>query len=107
MRPDEKLAPRQRALDLLSRMTLREKVGQLTQRLYGFRVYERHGQEIALVEEFRREEVEADLSVVWGPCTACTGRTPGQERTLPPAWMGRWLPRPAIRSSGMCWSIPA
>ena len=43
---DEKLAPRQRALDLLSRMTLREKVGQLTQRLYGFRVYERHGPKI-------------------------------------------------------------
>lgn len=52
---DQKLPPRQRALDLLSRMTLREKVGQLTQRLYGFHVYERRGQEIVLVEEFQRE----------------------------------------------------
>ena len=64
---DEKLAPRQRALDLLSRMTLREKVGQLTQRLYGFRVYERHGQEIALVEEFRQEvERYSGLGTLYG-----------------------------------------
>ena len=64
---DEKLAPRQRALDLLSRMTLREKVGQLTQRLYGFRVYERHGQEIALVEEFRQEvERSSGLGTLYG-----------------------------------------
>ena len=60
---DEKLAPRQRALDLLSRMTLREKVGQLTQRLYGFRVYERHGQEIALVEEFRQEVLQTETAI--------------------------------------------
>ena len=30
------LPPEERAADLLDRMTLREKVGQLTQRLYGF-----------------------------------------------------------------------
>ncbi|MDE7260639.1 MAG: glycoside hydrolase family 3 C-terminal domain-containing protein [Oscillospiraceae bacterium] len=45
----------ERASDLLSRMTLREKIGQLTQRLYGFAVYERHGEEIVLTEEFRQE----------------------------------------------------
>lgn len=64
---DQKLAPRQRALDLLSRMTLREKVGQLTQRLYGFHVYERRGQEIVLVEEFRREvERYSGLGTLYG-----------------------------------------
>lgn len=52
---DQRLSPRQRALDLLSHMTLREKVGQLTQRLYGFHVYERRGQEIVLLEEFQQE----------------------------------------------------
>ena len=30
------LTPEARAEDLVSRMTLREKIGQLTQRLYGF-----------------------------------------------------------------------
>jgi len=33
---DKTLTPKERARDLLSRMTLREKVGQLNQRLYGF-----------------------------------------------------------------------
>lgn len=64
---DQKLPPRQRALDLLSRMTLREKVGQLTQRLYGFHVYERRGQEIVLVEEFQREvERYSGLGTLYG-----------------------------------------
>ena len=61
------LPPDSGLLDLLSRMTLREKVGQLTQRLYGFRVYERHGQEIALVEEFRQEvERYSGLGTLYG-----------------------------------------
>lgn len=45
----------ERAADLLSRMTLREKIGQLTQRLYGFAVYERQAGEILFTEDFRRE----------------------------------------------------
>lgn len=49
------LPPQTRADDLLSRMTLREKVGQLTQRLYGFGIYTRDGEEIALSEEFKEE----------------------------------------------------
>ena len=49
------LSPRERAADLLRRMTLREKVGQLTQRLYGFAAYERHGEEIVFTDEFRQE----------------------------------------------------
>ena len=40
------LSPVERAADLLSRMTLREKVGQLTQWLYGFGIYRREGEEI-------------------------------------------------------------
>lgn len=49
------LSPEERAADLLGRMTLREKVGQLTQRLYGFACYERRGEEIHLTDEFYRE----------------------------------------------------
>ena len=44
------LSPEDRASDLLSRMTLREKIGQLTQRLYGFGIYRREGDEILFDE---------------------------------------------------------
>lgn len=49
------LTPMERAKDLLARMTLQEKVGQLTQRLYGFGIYERRGEEIVLLDEFKQE----------------------------------------------------
>ena len=52
---DSTLAPEVRAADLLRRMTLREKVGQLTQRLYGFACYRRVGDQIELTEEFQAE----------------------------------------------------
>ena len=51
------LSPEERARDLLPRMTVREKVGQLNQKLYGFNCYERAGNEIRLTREFR-DEVE-------------------------------------------------
>lgn len=56
---DASLPAAVRAEALLSEMTLSEKVGQLNQRLYGFRIYERNaaGDGIELSEEFR-EEVE-------------------------------------------------
>ena len=58
---DTSLSPEQRAKALLGEMTLAEKVGQLNQRLYGFRIYERKetadGEKIELSEEFK-EEVE-------------------------------------------------
>ena len=64
---DPALTPGERAADLLRHMTLREKVGQLTQRLYGFAIYERHGEEISFTEEFRREvERFGGLGAVYG-----------------------------------------
>ena len=51
---DPKASPRDRAADLLGRMTLREKTGQLTQRLYGFACYERRGEDIRLTGGFYR-----------------------------------------------------
>lgn len=49
------LSPEKRAEDLLSRMTLREKVGQLNQRLYGFHAYERRDGKLTLSREFTDE----------------------------------------------------
>lgn len=61
------LSPEERAEDLLSRMTLREKVGQLNQRLYGFAVYQRQGEEITFTRELR-DEVErySGLGALYG-----------------------------------------
>ncbi|MDF2484770.1 MAG: beta-glucosidase, partial [Herbinix sp.] len=52
---DPKLSPAERARDLLTHMTLEEKIGQLNQRLYGFAIYERKEEEIILTEEFKEE----------------------------------------------------
>lgn len=52
---NNELSPKERALDLLSHMTVREKVGQLNQKLYGFACYERSGQDITLSKEFQSE----------------------------------------------------
>ena len=52
---DKTLAPELRAEDLVSRMTLREKVGQLTQRLYGWQAFVKEGDEIALSDVFKDE----------------------------------------------------
>lgn len=64
---DRHLSPRERAKELLSQMTLQEKIGQLNQRLYGFSIYKRNGQEIVLSDEFK-EEVEkySGLGVLYG-----------------------------------------
>ena len=70
---DAALSPRERAEDLLEKMTLREKVGQLNQRLYGFRIYERDGENVTFTEEFREEvekmegayDYDAVVSVQW------------------------------------------
>ena len=48
-------SPARRAADLLSRLTLREKVGQLNQRLHGFACYEKRDGVLSLTEDFTRE----------------------------------------------------
>lgn len=54
---DKNRTPEERARDLLSRMTLREKAGQLAQKLFGFQCYDLEGGEISLSREFM-DEVE-------------------------------------------------
>lgn len=64
---DPSKTPRERAEDLLSRLNLKEKVGQVNQRLLGFRSYERKGEEIVLSQYFL-DEVEkcGGLGVLYG-----------------------------------------
>lgn len=64
---DASLPTAERVNDLLSHMTLREKVGQLNQRLYGFRAYERKSDEITLTKETIEEaKYFGGLGVVYG-----------------------------------------
>ncbi len=61
------LSPEERAADLCARMTLREKVGQLTQRLYGFRIYRREGEDVVFDDEFRAEvERYSGIGTIYG-----------------------------------------
>lgn len=64
---DTSLSAQKRAKDLLSRMNTREKVGQLNQRLYGFSIYERDGDDISLTDEFKDEVTKwSGLGVLYG-----------------------------------------
>lgn len=54
---DKILSPKERALDLTKRLTLREKVGQLNQMLYGFKCYVRKGNNVEIAKCFK-DEVE-------------------------------------------------
>ncbi len=47
--------PRERAKDLLSRMTIKEKAGQLPQRLLGFKAYTYENGKLTLTDEFKDE----------------------------------------------------
>lgn len=101
---DASLPVKERVEDLLGRMTLREKVGQLNQRLYGFAAYERKGDTITLTEETIREaEYFGGLGVVYGLYRA-------------DPWIGQRLkktvlhqnmqPKVIICCSAAIWNIP-
>lgn len=65
------LPAKERAKDLLAHMTLREKIGQLNQRLYGFRIYEKRqetdGEALVLDDEFKKEvEKYSGLGCLYG-----------------------------------------
>lgn len=64
---DSTLSPAERAADLLARMTIREKVGQLNQKLFGFKSYERHSDTVELSTSFKEEVKKwSGLGVLYG-----------------------------------------
>jgi beta-glucosidase len=64
---DPSLTVSERVDDLLSRMTITEKVGQLNQRLYGFKIYKRCEDDFELTDEFKAEvEKYNGLGVLYG-----------------------------------------
>ena len=80
---DAALSPRERAEDLLEKMTLKEKVGQLNQRLYGFRIYERDGENVTF-----------------------TGQIPGRIKMRTRASRSVFPGKPTMPCRNMCWTIP-
>lgn len=57
---DPLLSIEERVDDLLSRMTLKEKVGQLNQKMYGWDAYQRTEHDIELTDAFKREVAFGD-----------------------------------------------
>lgn len=58
---------RAKAKELLANMTPQEKIGQLNQKLYGFGIYERNGDEISFSQEFKDEvEKYGGLGTLYG-----------------------------------------
>jgi beta-glucosidase len=87
---DYRLSAEERAKDLLSLMTVREKVGQLNQHLYGFRIYERDGENINLTKEFKDEVKHfGGLGVLYGLYRA----DPWSGRTYENGLVGSLAPR--------------
>lgn len=87
---DASLPVKERVEDLLGRMTLREKVGQLNQRLYGFAAYERKGDTITLTEETIREaEYFGGLGVVYGLYRADPWSAKTKENGLTPEYAAK------------------
>ncbi|MGF7144212.1 beta-glucosidase [Anaerotaenia torta] len=64
---NSRLSPIERAKDLLSHMTVREKAGQLNQHLYGFQAYERKGSDVIISRELKEEvKYYGGLGVLYG-----------------------------------------
>lgn len=87
---DSSISPRQRAEDLLSRLTLREKVGQVNQRLYGFSAYTRTAGGVELSRQFRDEVARwGGLGVLYGLYRA----DPWSQKDFETGLHGRWMKR--------------
>ena len=76
---DSALSPKERAEDLLPRLTLREKVGQVNQKLYGFQSYTCNGEHVELAD---KKWKNGAASVCF---TAYTAQTRGRTKIIRPA----------------------
>ena len=74
---NQKLPIKQRVNDLLSKMTLEEKVGQLLVPM-GWPMYERKGNEVAITELLKKEVNDRHIGSLWGFMRA----DPWTQRTL-------------------------
>ncbi len=98
---DSSLSAVDRARDLLTRMTVREKAGQLNQRLYGFSCYEHAGNEIRFSKDFT-DEVErcGGLGILYGLFRA----DPWSGRDFSNGITPEMASVPIIKSSDMWWN---
>lgn len=84
---DSSLSPKERAEDLLGRLTLAEKVGQVNQKLLGFNSYERKGEEFELTQECLDEiEKYGGLGVMYGLFRADPWSKKNWENGAPPKY---------------------
>lgn len=61
------LSPEERAIDLLGKMTIKEKVGQLNQKLFGFSIYTKNGDTVEFNDDFKNEvEKWGGIGVLYG-----------------------------------------
>ena len=96
---DASLPVKERVEDLLGRMTLREKVGQLNQRLYGFAAYERKG-------DTRRPFVKQSILAGLAWYMAYTALTRGRQRLKKTVLHQNMQPKVIICCSAAIWNIP-
>ncbi|WP_099204639.1 glycoside hydrolase family 3 N-terminal domain-containing protein [Scatolibacter rhodanostii] len=79
------LSPEERAEDLLQKLNLREKVGQVNQHLYGFSAYERENDDFHLAEDFCKEnEYWGGIGVLYGLYRADPWSQKDEKTGIPP-----------------------
>lgn len=103
---DATQSPAARAADLVRRMSLEEKVGQL-QCPYGWETYERSGDSVLLTDRFRELVDERHISMLWGTFRADPWTQRNLETGLSPrmgAELANRMQRYAIEHSR--WGIP-
>lgn len=84
------LSPRERAMDLIPRMTLREKAGQLNARLFGFSAYERRGDDFILQKECLDEIIRyGGLGILYGLFRADPWSGRNWSNGIPPEFAAR------------------
>ncbi len=100
------LSPLRRAEDLVSRMSLEEKVGQL-QCPYGWEMYERDGDSVLLTDHFKEMVLNRHIGMLWGTFRADPWTKRNLANGLNPAMAARLanrIQRYAIEDSR--WGIP-
>lgn len=103
---DATQSPEARAADLVRRMSLEEKVGQL-QCPYGWETYERRGDSVLLTDRFRELVDERHIGMLWGTFRADPWTQRNLETGLSPrmgAELANRMQRYAIEHSR--WGIP-